>query len=147
MKEFIPRGYQRYAIRFIEEHPACALFLDMGMGKTAITLFAIRSLMYDSYDVKRVLVIAPLRVAASTWQDEAQEWKGLKDLSIVSCLGTEGQRRAALRQRADIYTIKPENIPSTTAGAGRSIWSSLMRALRSSLRKHDASRSCVVCVP
>lgn len=119
VKEFVPRGYQRYAIHFIEEHPACALFLDMGMGKTAITLFAIRSLMYDSYDVKRVLVIAPLRVAASTWQDEAREWEGLSDLSIVSCLGTEGQRRAALRQRADIYTINRENIPWLVQYYGR----------------------------
>ena len=77
-----PHDYQEYATRFIDEHPVAALILEMGLGKSVITLTAIEHLMHDSFSVRKVLVIAPLRVAASTWPDEIRKWDHLSSLTL-----------------------------------------------------------------
>lgn len=109
--EFIPHDYQKYAIRFIEDHPISALFLDMGLGKTTITLTALESLLFDSFVAHRILVIAPLRVAHSTWPVEIQKWDHLQELKYSVIRGTAKQRIQALNQDADIYIINRENVP------------------------------------
>ena len=105
-----PHEYQKYAVDYIETHPAAAIFLDCGLGKTSITLTAIADLLFDSFEVHKVLVIAPLRVARDTWTSEADKWDHLQDLICSVAVGTEAQRRAALMRQADIYIINRENV-------------------------------------
>ena len=108
---FEPHAYQRYSIDFIINNPYCGLFLDMGLGKTAATLTAIDKLKYNYFDIEKVLVIAPLRVAAGTWSTEVNKWEHLKHLTISKVLGSEKERKKALREDADIYIINRENVP------------------------------------
>lgn len=103
-------GYQRYAVDFIREHPYCALLVEMGLGKTISTLTAIKQLMCEDFEVSRVLVIAPKRVAEDTWTKEVTLWQHTSDLRISTVLGTERQRKEALRRKADIYVINRENV-------------------------------------
>ena len=105
-----PHEYQKYAVEYIETHPAAAIFLDCGLGKTSITLTAIADLLFDSFEVHKVLVIAPLRVARDTWTSEADKWDHLQNLICSVAVGTEVQRRAALMRCADIYIINRENV-------------------------------------
>ena len=105
-----PHDYQTYAVNFIEEHPEAAVLLDMGLGKTSITLTALKDLLFDRFEVHKVLVIAPLRVARDTWPAEADKWDHLKDLIISVAVGTEMERKAALMKKADIYIINRENV-------------------------------------
>lgn len=107
--KFYPHNYQEYAIEKIIENPACALFLDMGLGKTVVTLTAINELMYNYFEVNKVLVIAPLRVAKMTWSQELEKWDHLKYLTMSKVLGTKQQRLDALKKDADIYVINREN--------------------------------------
>ena len=86
------------------------MFLDLGLGKTVITLSAIEKLMRDSFEVRKVLVIAPLRVARTTWPDEIEKWDHLKGLRYAVCTGTESERLEALYSRSDIYIINRENV-------------------------------------
>ena len=106
-----PHEYQRYAINFIKEHPIAAILLDMGMGKSSITLTAIMDLMYDSFEVSKVLIIAPLRVAKNTWSAEIEKWDHLSGLNYSIAVGTAAERMKALKSDADIYIINRENIP------------------------------------
>ena len=108
---FNPHEYQKKAIAYIIEHEKCGLFLDMGLGKTVITLTAIEDLMYNQFEIEKVLVIAPLRVAESTWSTECEKWEHLRHLKISKILGTPTQRRLALYSNADIYIINRENVP------------------------------------
>lgn len=108
--KFIPHKYQQIAIDKIEELPRCGLFLDMGLGKTVITLTAIEDLMYNRFEISKVLVIAPLRVAEDTWSRECEKWDHLRNLKIVKVLGSSQQRRLALSQEADVYIINRENV-------------------------------------
>lgn len=108
--KFMPHDYQKYAIEYIKSHPITALFLGMGLGKTVTTLTAIRDLMYDAFEVKRVLVVAPLRVARDTWPDELRKWNHLKELTCSVVVGTVAERRRALQQDADIYIVNRENL-------------------------------------
>ena len=101
--------YQQFCVGFLEQHPQCALFLDCGLGKTIITLTAIQHLMYDSFDVNRVLIIAPLRVARDTWHAELEKWAHLRGLTMQRIIGSEKDRLRALGERADIYVINREN--------------------------------------
>ena len=103
-------AYQERAIDFIEETKRCALFLSMGLGKSAITLTAISDLQ-DQMLVHKVLVIAPLRVANSVWDHEVKLWRHLKHLKVQISTGTERERLTALHRDADIYTINRENVP------------------------------------
>ena len=109
--KFIPHKYQKYAIDFIKQHSISALLLDMGLGKTVISLTAINELMFDSFDVHKVLIIAPLRVARFSWGAEIRKWDHLKNLRYSIVVGTEKERRAALQHKADIYIINRENLP------------------------------------
>ena len=108
--KFMPHEYQKYAIEYIKSHPVTALFLDMGLGKTVTTLTAIRDLMYDTFEVQRVLVVAPLRVARDTWPDEIKKWEHLKCLACSVVVGSVPERRRALQQDADIYIVNRENL-------------------------------------
>lgn len=108
--KFVPHDYQKYAVEYIKSHPVIALFLDMGLGKTVTTLTAIRDLMYDTFEVRRVLVVAPLRVAMDTWPEEIRKWDHLKDLTCSVVMGTVAERRRALQRDADIYIVNRENL-------------------------------------
>ena len=108
-KKFNARPYQTLAIKKIIENPAVCLMLDMGMGKTVATLTAIQELIYNRFEVQKVLVIAPLRVAETTWLDECATWEHL-DLKIVPVLGALNKRISALKTNADVYVINRENV-------------------------------------
>lgn len=109
--KYEPHSYQKYATNFIERNSIAALLLDMGLGKTSITLTAINNLLFDYFDAHRVLVIAPLRVAKNTWPEEIEKWSHLSDLKYSVVVGTEKERTSALKENADIYIINRENIP------------------------------------
>ena len=108
--KYNPHDYQRYAAEFIISHPVAALLLDMGLGKTSITLTAINDLLFDRFEVHKVLVVAPLRVARDTWSAEIEKWEHLKNLRYSVVVGTEQERLNALRTSADVYIINRENI-------------------------------------
>lgn len=108
--KFNPHKYQQYAIDFIIKNPIAAILLDMSMGKTAICLMAIQHLMYESFEVNKVLVICPLRVTL-TWRDEIHKWSQLNGLTYSIVKGTAAQRKKALQADADIYIINRENVP------------------------------------
>lgn len=108
--KYKPHSYQEYAIKYIETHPISALLIDMGLGKTSITLTAIRNLLFDSFEVCKVLVIAPLRVAKNTWTDEIKKWEHLSTLTYSLIVGNENERLSALNEKADIYIINRENV-------------------------------------
>lgn len=108
--EFKPHDYQQYAIEYIETHEVAAVLLDMGLGKTAITLTALYDLLFDYFEITRVLVIAPLRVARNTWPQEIEKWDHLKDVRYSVAVGTEKERLEAFRRDADIYIINRENV-------------------------------------
>ena len=108
--KYEPHEYQRYAINYIEDHPFAAVLLDMGLGKTSITLTAVADLLFDSFEVHKVLVIAPLRVARDTWSAELQKWDQLHHLTYSVAVGSEAERKAALTKKADIYIINRENV-------------------------------------
>ena len=108
--KYKPYDYQTFATNFVLEHPACGLILDMGLGKSVITLTALWSLLLDSFDVGKVLVVAPKRVAENTWPTELTKWEHLEGLTWSLVLGSEKNRRAALQPRAKIYIINRENV-------------------------------------
>ena len=108
--KYNPHDYQQYAAEFITTHPIAALLLDMGLGKTSITLTAINELLFDGFEVHKVLVVAPLRVARDTWSAEIEKWEHLKNLRYSVVVGTEQERLNALRTPADIYIINRENV-------------------------------------
>ena len=116
---FKPHPYQQAAIDFILEHPGAALWMEMGLGKTACTLTALHILLYDAYAVQRVLIVAPKKVAEATWQDEAAKWDHLAGLRLSTVLGSAAQRKAALASPADIYIINRDNIPWLVRTCGR----------------------------
>lgn len=109
--KYNPHNYQKYAIDFILEHPIAAILLDMGMGKTSIVLTAIMELIYDRFEVNKVLIIGPLRVARTTWPEEIKKWEHLKGLRYSVVVGTAAERKAALKADADVYIINRENVP------------------------------------
>lgn len=108
---FIPHPYQQYDIQRIIDDPCIGLFLDMGLGKTVITLTAVNELMYNRWDVRKVLVVAPKKVAEATWISEAAKWDHLNHLRIIPVLGTAKKRVQALCTPGDIYVINRENVP------------------------------------
>lgn len=108
--KYFPHDYQRYATDFIINHPESAVLLEMGLGKSIISLSAINELMLDYFDVSRTLVIAPLRVANSTWPDEIKKWDHLKHLNYSVVIGSEKERLDALKKPAHIYLINRENV-------------------------------------
>ena len=105
-----PHEYQQYATDFIIKNPPAAVFLEMGLGKSVIALTAILELCLERFEISRVLVIAPLRVARDTWPAEIQKWDHLKDLTYSVAVGTANERRAALRQKTFVHIINRENV-------------------------------------
>lgn len=108
--KYAPHNYQKFATDFIINHPVSAVLLEMGLGKSVISLSAINELMLDYFDVSRTLVIAPLRVANSTWPDEIKKWDHLKHLNYSVVIGSEKERLDALKKPAHIYLINRENV-------------------------------------
>lgn len=141
MKDFKPHMYQQYAIERIIHDPALGLFLDCGLGKTSITLMAIKKLKYEYWRVRKVLIIAPKKVAESTWISEAAKWRQLNDLRFSFVLGTAAQRIAALHQTADVYMVNRENTQWLVNYYGRD-WPFDMVVLdeSSSFKNHQAKR-------
>lgn len=102
--------YQQFSVDFIKNNPVAAIFLDCGLGKTVITLTALSDLLFDSFEIHKVLVIAPLRVASMSWPNELEKWENLQDLICSVAVGTEAERSTALCKPADIYIINRENV-------------------------------------
>ena len=100
--EYKPHDYQSYATEFILSHPVAAILLQMGLGKSVITLTALKQ-MLDSGEIRKALVIVPLRVARDTWPEEIRKWDHLAGISRSVAVGTEKQRLAALRQEAQLH--------------------------------------------
>lgn len=139
--QYRPHNYQQLATSFIEDHPQAALLLGMGLGKTVITLTAICNLMFDAFEVRRVLVIAPLRVARDTWLGEQTKWNHLGLLRLAVAVGSEGQRRAALNSGADIMVINRENVDWLVNRSGISwCWDMVVIDELSSFKNHRAKR-------
>ena len=108
--QFRAHEYQRQVVRHIIDHPGCGIFLGMGLGKTSITLAAVRELLYDRFMIGKVLIVAPKIVAESTWEAEARKWDDFRGLRFSAVLGTKEKRIAALAKDADIYLINRENV-------------------------------------
>lgn len=107
---FVPHPYQKVAIDRLLTHSHYGLLLDMGLGKTITTLYAINQLIYDRFEVRKVLLVAPKKVAESTWMQEAQKWAQTRNLRVIAVLGSEKQRIRALESDADVYVINRENV-------------------------------------
>jgi SNF2 family DNA or RNA helicase len=107
---YTPHDYQQYASDFIEQHPVAAVLLQMGLGKTVITLTAVHNLLFDSFEVRKVLIIAPLRVARDTWPSEIGKWDHLELLKASVAVGSTTERLSALERKADLYIINRENV-------------------------------------
>lgn len=116
--QYNPHEYQTYATNFILEHPVAAVLLEMGLGKSVITLTAIYELMLNRFEVEKVLVIAPLRVARDTWPAEIEKWEHLKGLTYSVAIGTEVERLAALKRPAHLYLINRENVDGLITKSG-----------------------------
>lgn len=108
--KYNPHNYQSFAAEFILEHPVCCLMLDMGLGKTVVTLSALWELALDYFDIGKVLVIAPKRVATDTWPRELSKWEHLTGLTASLVVGNRQQREEALNRPAFLYIINRENV-------------------------------------
>ena len=136
-----PHDYQRYATEFILNNPIAAVLLEMGLGKSVITLTAIQELCLDRFEVNRVLVVAPLRVARDTWPAEIQKWDHLKGLTYSVAVGTAQERKAALRQNTHIHIINRENIQWLIEESGiRWNYDMVVIDELSSFKSHQAKR-------
>ena len=107
---YVPHEYQEYAKEFIIRERVSALFLDCGLGKTVITLTAVWELLFDYFDVRKVLVVAPLRVARDTWGGELEKWEHLSGIGMSKVLGPEKERLAALEREAQVYVIDRKSV-------------------------------------
>ena len=110
MKRSDLHEYQNYCVEFLKTHPEAMLILEMGLGKSAVSLTAIMDLMFDSFDVGKVLVIAPLRVAKTVWPEERETWEHANFLRMSVMVGSAKQREAALNTPADVYVVNRENV-------------------------------------
>lgn len=108
--KYVPHEYQKVAEQWILKNNKCGLFLDMGLGKTITTYTAIEKLINDYIDIKKVLVIAPKRVAEDTWPTELEKWDHLETLKVSQVLGSPKERKKALEVDADIYVVTRDNV-------------------------------------
>lgn len=139
--KYKPHDYQKYATEYIESHPEAAVFLDMGLGKTSITLTALNNLLFDYFDVHRILVIAPLRVARNTWSDEIEKWDHLHNLTFAIAVGSEKERLEALKKQADITMINRENLQWLIEKSGQPFeYDMVVIDELSSFKNHQAKR-------
>ena len=109
--EFKPHAYQEYAIDYIKKHPVAAILLGCGLGKTSIALTAIDDMLHDSFEIRKVLVVAPIRVCTNSWPDEIRKWDHLSGIRFSVAVGTREERLAALKADAEVYIINRENLP------------------------------------
>lgn len=139
--QYNPHNYQAAAIEHVKRNPYCGLFLGMGLGKTVVTLTAIRDLM-QSFEVTRVLVIAPKKVAESTWASECEKWDHLQWMRVATVLGNERQRRAALRQPADLFVTSRDNVAWLVAAYSGQKWpfDTIVIDELSSFKNHQSQR-------
>ena len=140
-KKFIPHDYQRYNINRLLVEDSLGLFLDLGLGKTVITLTAINDLKYNRFEIRKALVVAPKKVAEATWTGEVQKWEHLKHLRVITVLGNQKQRLRALNTPADVYVINRDNI-AWLVEHYRNAWPFDMVVLDelSSFKNHQAKR-------
>ena len=139
--KYNPHEYQTYATNFILEHPVAAVLLEMGLGKSVITLTAIYELMLNRFEVQKVLVIAPLRVARDTWSAEIEKWDHLNGLTYSVVIGTEAERLAALKSQAHLYLINRENVDWLITKSGiRFDYDMVVIDELSSFKSHTAKR-------
>lgn len=139
--KYKPHEYQVYATEYILTHPIAAVLLDMGLGKSVITLSAIFDLTLDSFLVRKVLVIAPLRVARDTWSAEIEKWDHLKGLNYTVAVGSVAQRKRALMKRAQVYIINRENVEWLISRSGISFdFDMVVIDELSSFKSHQAKR-------
>lgn len=136
--------YQNFSIDFILDHPCAALFLDCGLGKTIITLTAIRELI-DEGEISRVLVVGPLRIARDVWADEARKWEHLSDLTVAVAVGTAQERLAAVKSDAQVVTIGRDNIDWLVNKSGVNLerlgFDMIVLDELSSFKAYDSNRS------
>lgn len=136
-----PHDYQRYAIEYIKTHPVAAIFLDCGLGKTSITLSALNDLLFDSFEVHKVLVIAPIRVGSVSWPDEFSKWDHLSGLTYSVAIGTAAERLEALKKPADVYIINRENVQWLVEKSGLPFdYDTVVIDELSSFKNHQAQR-------
>jgi len=139
--KFVPHEYQTYATDFILTHPTSAILLDMGLGKSVITLSAVFDLCLDRFEIGKTLIIAPLRVARDTWPAEIMKWDHLRGLTYSVAVGTEAERKAALRQRVDLHIINRENVQWLVEESGlRFDYDMVVIDELSSFKSHQAKR-------
>ncbi|WP_127575275.1 DEAD/DEAH box helicase [Paenibacillus barengoltzii] len=140
-KKFVPHDYQRYCINRLLADEALGLFLDMGLGKTVITLTAINDLKYNRFAIRRALVVAPKKVAEATWSNEAAKWQHLQHLRIIPVLGNQQKRIRALNTPGDIWVINRDNV-AWLVEYYRNAWPFDMVVLDelSSFKNHQAKR-------
>lgn len=139
--QFKPHDYQKAAIDYVIENPEAALFLEMGLGKTIITLTALHELILDRFEVSRALVVAPLRVARDTWPQELAKWEHLAGLTMAVAVGTQKEREAALATGSQITVINRENVPWLVKHLGKE-WpfDTVIIDELSSFKNHQAKR-------
>lgn len=139
--KYSPHDYQQYAADFICTNPISCLLLDMGLGKTVITLTALNDLLFDYFTAHRVLVIAPLRVARDTWPNEMSKWEHLHELQFSIAVGNEMERIIALNKKADIYIINRENVKWLIEESGLPFdYDTMVIDELSSFKSHQAKR-------
>lgn len=139
--KYSPHEYQTFTTDYILEHPISAILLDMGLGKSVITLTAIFDLTLDSFLVRKVLVIAPLRVARDTWPTEIEKWDHLRGLKFTVAVGSERQRKSALLQRAQVHIINRENVEWLVYRSGIPFdYDMIVADELSSFKSHQAKR-------
>ena len=139
--QYDPHDYQKYAIEYIESHPIAAVLLDMGLGKTSITLTALNDMLFDSFEIHKVLVVAPLRVARNTWSAEIAKWEHLADLKYSIVVGSALERQKALAADADLYVINRENVQWLIESSGYPFeFDMVVIDELSSFKNHEAKR-------
>lgn len=138
--KYVPHDYQTYATEFILTHPIAAVLLDMGLGKSIITLTAIQELCLERFEVRKVLVIAPLRVARDTWPTEIRKWDHLRGLTYAVAVGTVAERLRALRQNAMVTIINRENVPWLVECGEAFDYDMIVIDELSSFKSHQAKR-------
>lgn len=139
--KYKPHDYQVFTTEYILRHPIAAILLDMGLGKSVITLTAIFDLTLDSFLIRKVLVVAPLRVARDTWPAEITKWDHLNGLKFTVAIGSEQERKVALMQRAQIYLINRENIEWLVSKSGLPFdFDMIVIDELSSFKSHQAKR-------
>jgi SNF2 family DNA or RNA helicase len=139
--KYNPHKYQAYSTKFIIDHPVSAILLSCGLGKTVITLTAIQELMFDRFEVKKPLIIAPLRVCSSSWPEEIKKWDHLKGLTYSVATGPESERKKALKRKADLYIINRENVTWLVEKSGLPFdYDMLVLDELSSFKSHQSKR-------